>query len=96
MSQTALTRLREATRGTEYEGRLFLVGGYVRDKLLGKPAEAGDLDLVLEGDAPDGMVMLKFDSAEQARAWYESPQYQAALPHRIRCGDWKAFIVEGV
>ena len=51
---------------------------------------------VLEGDAPDGMVMLKFDSAEQARAWYESPEYQAALPHRIRCGDWKAFIVEGV
>ena len=51
---------------------------------------------VLEGDAPDGMVMLRFDTAEQARAWYESPQYQAALPHRIRCGDWKAFIVEGV
>jgi uncharacterized protein (DUF1330 family) len=51
---------------------------------------------VLEGDAPDGMVMLKFDSAEQARAWYESPEYQAALPHRLRCGDWQAFIVEGV
>lgn len=51
---------------------------------------------VLEGDAPDGMVMLQFDSAEQARTWYESPEYQAALPHRLRCGDWKAFIVEGV
>ena len=43
--------LREATRGTEYEGRLFLVGGYVRDKLLGRPGAADDIDLVLEGDA---------------------------------------------
>ena len=50
----------------------------------------------LEGEAPDGMVMLQFDSAAQARAWYESPSYQAALPHRLRCGDWKAFIVEGM
>ncbi len=43
--------LRTATRGTEYEGRLYLVGGYVRDKLLEKPASADDIDLVLEGDA---------------------------------------------
>ncbi|MES2461734.1 MAG: HD domain-containing protein [Armatimonadota bacterium] len=43
--------LRVATRGTEYEGRLYLVGGYVRDKLLQKPSAADDIDLVLEGDA---------------------------------------------
>ncbi len=42
--------LREATRGTEYEGRLFLVGGYPRDRLLGLPAPE-DVDIVLEGDA---------------------------------------------
>jgi poly(A) polymerase len=49
----ALEILRDATRGTEYEGKLFLVGGYVRDKLLGRPQGAGldDIDLVLEGDA---------------------------------------------
>jgi uncharacterized protein (DUF1330 family) len=50
----------------------------------------------LEGEAPDGMVMLQFDSAAEARAWYDSPSYQAALPHRVRCGDWNAFIVEGM
>jgi uncharacterized protein (DUF1330 family) len=50
----------------------------------------------LEGDAPDGVVMLQFDSTEDARAWYESPSYQAALPHRLRCADWQAFIVEGM
>jgi len=43
--------LREATRGTEFEGRLHLVGGYVRDLLLGRDDHATDLDLVLEGDA---------------------------------------------
>lgn len=43
--------LRDATRGTEYEQRLFIVGGYVRDKLLGRGANADDVDLVLEDDA---------------------------------------------
>jgi poly(A) polymerase len=47
----ALAALRNGTRGTEYEGRLFLVGGYVRDRLLGRPDASDDLDLVLEGDA---------------------------------------------
>lgn len=47
----ALNALRDALYGSEYEGRVFLVGGYVRDKLLGKPADAADIDLVLEGDA---------------------------------------------
>ncbi|MGC8667258.1 MAG: CCA tRNA nucleotidyltransferase [Chthonomonadales bacterium] len=42
--------LREATRGTPYEGRLYLVGGYPRDRLLGLPAPE-DVDIVLEGDA---------------------------------------------
>jgi poly(A) polymerase len=43
--------LRDATRGTKYEGRLYLVGGYVRDKLLGAHADPDDIDLVLEDDA---------------------------------------------
>lgn len=42
--------LREATRGTQYEGRLYLVGGIVRDRVLGKHFNE-DVDIVLEGDA---------------------------------------------
>lgn len=42
--------LREATEGTEYENRLYLVGGVVRDAVLGIEPEE-DVDLVLEGDA---------------------------------------------
>ena len=46
----AIERIREATRGTDYEGRLFLVGGIVRDKVMGRPPTE-DVDIVLEGDA---------------------------------------------
>jgi uncharacterized protein (DUF1330 family) len=49
----------------------------------------------LEGDPPDGVVMLEFDSVEDARAWYDSDEYQAAVGHRIKSGDWRAFIVDG-
>ena len=47
----ALEILRETLLGTAYEGHVFLVGGFVRDRLLGRPADASDIDLVLEGDA---------------------------------------------
>lgn len=46
-----LDKLREATRGSQYEGQLFLVGGIVRDKVMGLPDQQ-DIDIVLEGDAP--------------------------------------------
>lgn len=45
-----LQRLRDATRTSEYEGKLFLVGGILRDLAMGLPI-TNDLDLVLEGDA---------------------------------------------
>lgn len=37
----------------------------------------------LEGKKPDNVVVLKFESAEAAQKWYESSEYQAALPHRL-------------
>ena len=61
-----------------------------------KPLVAYGRMQALEGEAPDGVVMLEFDTVEDARAWYESPEYQAALPHRLRSADWRTFIVEGL
>lgn len=49
-SNPAIEAIREATRGTAYEGHLFLVGGYVRDKVMGLPPTE-DVDIVLEGNA---------------------------------------------
>jgi uncharacterized protein (DUF1330 family) len=37
----------------------------------------------LEGDKPGNVVVLKFPSVEAAQKWYDSPEYQAALPHRL-------------
>lgn len=49
MNET-LEAIRQVTQGTSWEGGLWLVGGWVRDELLGRPASP-DVDLVLEGDA---------------------------------------------
>ena len=49
----------------------------------------------LEGQAPDGVIMLQFPSVEEAKAWYESPDYQAALPFRLQSADYRTIIVEG-
>jgi len=50
----------------------------------------------LEGEAPDGVVILKFDSTEDAKAWYYSPGYQEAVVHRLKAADYRGVIVEGL
>src|SRR5687768_7168930 len=48
----ALEEIARTTKGTGYQGRLWLVGGAVRDELLGRPVP-NDLDIVLEGRAEE-------------------------------------------
>jgi uncharacterized protein (DUF1330 family) len=50
----------------------------------------------LEGESPDGVVLLQFPTVEDAKAWYNSPAYQAAVPHRRKGADYRAFIVQGL
>jgi uncharacterized protein (DUF1330 family) len=50
----------------------------------------------VEGTAPDGMIVLQFPTVDDAKAWYNSPGYQAALPHRIKGADYRALIVQGL
>ena len=49
----------------------------------------------IEGEAPDGVVVLKFDSAAAAKEWYNSPGYQEAIPFRKQGADYRAILVEG-
>lgn len=49
----------------------------------GEVVAADPNGIALEGDKPGNVVVLKFESAEAAQKWYESPEYQAALPHRL-------------
>jgi len=58
---------------------------------------AGGQAQSLDGDAPpQGIVVIAFDSAEQARAWYNSPAYQAIRPLRQGAVKGRMFIVEGM
>lgn len=50
----------------------------------------------VEGKAPDGVIMLQFPTVEDAKAWYNSPGYQAAIPLRMQAADYRAIIVQGL
>ncbi|MGF7147743.1 uncharacterized protein (DUF1330 family) [Sphingomonas zeicaulis] len=55
----------------------------------------GKLD-VLEGAPIEGAVILSFPDEAAARAWYESPDYQAAREHRLKGADYRFFMIAGV
>ena len=41
------------------------------------------------------MVVLEFESVEQARKWYNSPEYQAVVGQRFNSADSALIIVDG-
>jgi uncharacterized protein (DUF1330 family) len=85
MDVTAVKKYGEKVPETlaPFEGRYhFIVAG-------GKPQ-------ALDGEAPHGIVVIAFDSAEQARAWYDSPAYQAIKPIRQGAVKGRMFLVEGL
>jgi uncharacterized protein (DUF1330 family) len=49
----------------------------------------------LEGDPPEGVVILEFKSVQEAKDWYYGPEYQDRAPHRLAAADYRAVIVEG-
>lgn len=52
--------------------------------------------VTLEGPDVEGVVLAEFPTLEEARAWYDSPAYQAAAEHRFRGAVYRGLIVEGV
>jgi len=51
---------------------------------------------VVEGDGPPPRsVLLESDRPERAMAWYNSPQYQAALQIRLRPAKTKVVMLTG-
>src|SRR5262245_11589715 len=49
----------------------------------------------LEGECPDGVVVIEFPDVAAARAWYESPAYQAVVGERLAATEGRVVIVEG-
>jgi uncharacterized protein (DUF1330 family) len=56
----------------------------------------GDFEVV-EGDwQPERIVVVEFPSADRAREWYQSPEYQEIAPMRQRAAPSDVVLVEGV
>ena len=52
---------------------------------------------VMDGDwVPDRIVVVEFDSVEQARAWLTSPEYTDIKKIRMKAANASVIIVEGV
>ena len=49
-----------------------------------------------DGDwSPTAVVVLEFESVEQARKWYHSPEYQAVVGQRFDSADSAVIIIDG-
>ena len=60
-------------------------------------ARPGAMMEVLEGDwAPKRLVILEFPSVEQAKKWYDSPEYSAIKGIRHRSAISKLLLAYGV
>jgi uncharacterized protein (DUF1330 family) len=49
-----------------------------------------------EGEAADGLVILEFPNADEARSWYFSPAYQEKAKLRQKAAPYRCFMVEGL
>jgi uncharacterized protein (DUF1330 family) len=58
-------------------------------------ARGGKAELIEGGPEPKRVVIIEFADADTARRWYNSPEYQAALPIRLANSRGRAFIIEG-
>ena len=52
----------------------------------------------LEGDKRDRNVILEFESYEQAKVYFNSPEYQSAREHRAAAGvsEGEFIVIEGI
>jgi glutathione S-transferase len=80
----------------------YILELYGKDALRVAPGETGYADYVywmaysIGGPAPDGIIILQFPSMADAKAWYGSPAYQAAVPYRQKAADYNVVFVEGI
>ena len=63
----------------------------------GKPLARGGKTEVLEGGwKPKRLVMLEFASMEEAKRWWNSPEYTEAKKLRHKAADTNVIFVEGL
>ena len=70
-----------AATAEEYGGRYIVRGGTAH---------------AIEGEAPKRFVISVWDTADDAKRWYSSPEYSKIIGIRHRTCNTRAFIVEGI
>jgi uncharacterized protein (DUF1330 family) len=67
------------------------------DKYKGKPIVSNEDFEVIEGEWPyTKTVIIQFPSVEEAKRWYESPEYQKTVQHRFRAAKTNLVLVDGI
>ncbi len=66
-------------------------------RFAGELLVVSDHPRVLEGEwSHTRLVLLRFPSEEEARRWYESPEYQALAQHRYRGATATVILAKGL
>lgn len=86
---------RERTTDPEALARYREKAPLAREKHPVTPIAFYGLHEVLEGEHVEGVAILSFPTMAAARAWYSSPEYQAALSHRIQGSVSSVVLVAG-
>jgi uncharacterized protein (DUF1330 family) len=71
----------------------------VKESMEGHPIKilaAYGQQVILEGPAVEGVVIVEFPTIEDAKKWYNSEAYQNAAQHRHKGSIYTAVIVQGV
>jgi len=85
----------EVTNAEGYEPYRALAGASIAQYDGRFVARGGKTELVEGSPEPQRVVIIEFADAAAARRWYNSPEYQKALPIRLANSKGRAFIVEG-
>jgi uncharacterized protein (DUF1330 family) len=62
----------------------------------GRVIVRGGKTFVVNGAPPKQIVVIQWDSLEQARAYFESETYKQLVPIRDRSANFRAFVIEGL
>ena len=63
----------------------------------GKILAAGRTIEILEGDwHPNRLVILEFESVEQAKRWYNSDEYAPLKDFRLKTANTQAVVIQGI
>jgi uncharacterized protein (DUF1330 family) len=58
-------------------------------------AGGGKVDLLEGGPMPERIFIIEFPTADAARSWYRSDEYQTALEVRQSAAQGRIFLIEG-